>query len=163
MIRSCLCGRFKVAGRHRCPICQLPFYARRSFICEHSDDEILLRWREDDDERNRHHWDPEALCPTCGLSAKQTGEILPHRSCAQHVRHGGRVWGASSITPELLQAQAEENARQALKIDARGHARPNFYGPGGPWGPSHWYDFALPALLTLQNIARRVRASLRRS
>ncbi len=100
--------------------------------CEEAHDEVCLRVQEDDDE---------------------------HDAYLRDVRG---VWGASSITPTLLEEQAAENARQAQILDARERAVPNFYGLGGPWGPPKWYDFALPLLLTLQNIARRLRASLRR-
>ncbi len=52
----------------------------------------------------------------------------------------GRVYGISCITPEMLKAQAEENARQALKLELRGPTPPRIFFPAD-WRPSLWERF----------------------
>ncbi len=51
-----------------------------------------------------------------------------------------RVWGVSCLTPEMLQAQSEENARQALKIELRERVSPRIFGPAD-WEPPLWVRF----------------------
>lgn len=186
MIRSCQCGRFKVDTRAfprgtaseegvlDCPGCRTHPYTRKADPPPESMppamDPALFRTHA----ARAFAKDVDQMDPLFRhLDRSSTPELSPklYRRGRGHVeaqvgRIGRsineaheRVYGACSITPELLAAQAAENARRALQIEARGHSQPRIWRPSAP----RWFDFALPLVLILQNVSRRVTAFLRRS
>jgi hypothetical protein len=71
------------------------------------------------------------------------------------------VYGIALLTPEMLEAQREENARCAQIIELRERARPNIFYPSD-WQPPLWLRLVAPFYRALRNIWRAVQCRARR-